>query len=77
MAQLFKCESCRRFQEKKIFGKEGICFLIPKKQTYVNKTQWCKYWVDRRTGLNVAKTTQKLKKGEIKDVLETSRDSLE
>lgn len=64
MPQKFKCESCRRFQEKKIFGKEGICFLIPKKQTYVNKTQWCKYWVDRRTGLNSEKMLKQLEKGE-------------
>lgn len=64
MPQKFKCESCRRFQEKKIFGKEGICFLIPKKQTYVNKTHWCKYWVDRRTGLNSEKMLKQLEKGE-------------
>lgn len=64
MAELFRCESCRSFTERKIFGKDGVCFFSPKKPKYVNKCQWCNQWIDRKTGLNVAKTTQKLKKGE-------------
>lgn len=77
MAELFRCESCRNFTERKCFGKDGICFFIHKKPKYVNKSQWCNQWIDRKTGLNVAKTTQKLKKGENKDVLKTSRNNLE
>lgn len=77
MAQLCRCESCRSFTERKCFGKDGICFFIHKKPKYVNKSQWCNQWIDRKTGLNVAKTTRNLKKGENKDVLETSRNDLE
>ena len=77
MPEKFKCDSCRSFTERKCFGKDGICFFIHKKPKYVNKSQWCNQWIDRKTGLNVAKTIRNLKKGENKDVLETSRNDLE
>jgi len=59
MAQLFKCESCTRFRECKVFGKDGVCFLVPKKPVYVFKTSWCKCWKDRKTGLDTAGTLKK------------------
>ena len=60
MAQLFKCESCARFREHKVLGKDGICFLVPKKPKYVFKSQWCSVWKDRNTGLDSAKTLKKI-----------------
>lgn len=60
MAQLFKCESCARFREHKVLNKDGICFLVPKKPKYVFKSQHCKVWKDRKTGLDAAKTMKKI-----------------
>ena len=62
MPEKFKCDSCRSFTERKMFGKDGICFFIHKKPKYVNKNQWCKCWVDRRTGLNSEKLLKQLGK---------------
>lgn len=60
MAKLFTCESCARFREHKVLNKDGICFLVPKKPKYVFKSQHCKVWKDRKTGLDAAKMMKKI-----------------
>lgn len=41
------CENCSKYKAQKVFGRDGLCLIVPSKRKFVLKNSTCQFWTEK------------------------------